>query len=84
MCARAQGRSKLQEAIIDGNTAEATRLIAAHNADDAAHPFFLYLALQAVHSPLQVDDRWVESGGCEAARRTAAGAAPAEGPSPGS
>ena len=39
------------------------------NADsaDAAAPYFVYLALQAVHSPLQVDDRWVESGGCEAA-----------------
>ena len=37
-------------------------------ADDAgAAPFFLYLALQAVHSPLQVDERWIESGGCEQA-----------------
>jgi len=41
-------------------TAEATRLIAAHNADDAAHPFFLYLALQAVHEPVEVPPRYSE------------------------
>ena len=56
-------------------TAEATRLIAAHNADDA-HPFFLYLALQAVHEPVEVPPRY--SSRCARTSTTRCG-----GPTPG-
>ena len=35
-------------------TERATALIGAHNASDASRPFFLYLALQDVHEPIEV------------------------------
>ena len=35
-------------------TRRATELIGAHDATDTQHPFFLYLALQAVHEPIEV------------------------------
>ena len=38
-------------------TRRATELIHAHNASDTARPFLLYLALQAVHEPIEVPVR---------------------------